>query len=495
MKKLKICLCVILSVLLAGGVMAPALAENDAPVKAAASTVITDVFSMDLFFNAAVNDFLKVFPRFSAMMEAALGIIMDRELPFDTGGSGSDPSINGTMEFYFNGSHGTDRLSEVLSNAGVNVYPVTLGAYLQNRGYNAIGNALYAAGYNWSLFTDENGNPAFDFDWGLDSIANPDQRFVAFFNVITEVINAAFPVFRTALGTATTALQFDGSTPGRDLMRALITEGTAAMSSGIFSSPITIDFSDAEMTDIRGQIEFGGLDLYQKVLIPLYRSLGLGTVIDYTFPTLSTNGDASTLAMAIYKPLFDLVKRVQNDPAVRGSLISYYHGSGAYQINQIGADWQGTFPMSIRIDDLEISGGSGTVGTLLQWNWVSDLLAQSVSDHFNYSVDILAEVFVSVGDLKARLAAELPALTETAPPEESTEPETEPTEPETEPTEPETEPTEPGTEPTEPATEPSTEAPDTDEDDDSNPFLRFLKNISDFFLRIVEWLKHLFGIS
>ena len=81
MKKLKICLCVLLSVLLAGGILMPVLAEDETPA-AAASTEITDLFSIDLFSNAEVNNFLCVFPAFCGELEKNLAAMLEQEVPF-----------------------------------------------------------------------------------------------------------------------------------------------------------------------------------------------------------------------------------------------------------------------------------------------------------------------------------------------------------------------------------------------------------------------------
>ena len=476
MKKLKICLCVLLSVLLAGGILTPVLAEDETPA-AAASTEITDLFSIDLFSNAEVNNFLCVFPAFCGELEKNLAAMLEQEVPFAQ--DMSSMTVEGRIRGYFNVERGTDKLGEVLHASGIDVYPYTLGQYLSAHQYPAVGNRLSAKGYDWTAVSDADGR--FDFDWGLDAITDPAQRYNRFINVISTLIGAAYPVFRSALGTQQLSLHFNGEDPGQSLLYFVITSGCYRLSISLGSSTgMELSLAGTELGKVEGVLTFDSMDLYQKVLLPLYRSLGIGTVFPYSFPDLNTSSPAST-ARTLYDPLYTLMTKVQSDPDVCRSLISFYQSEeGMAMVNGIGSELTRPYTLSCRITDLTFMGGNDATASLLQWDWMTNLFCGTLANCYNYAEQSPAEHFMSVQTLVTQLGEKLPALTFTEA-EEPSEPET-PSEPATEP---ET--------PTEPATEPATETPE--EEGGSNPFLDFLKSILNCFRRLIEWIKNLFQFS
>ena len=221
MKKLQFWLCIILSLLLACSVMMPATAKDNAPAAVAVSTEITDVFSMEQFSNAAVNDFLKVFPNWTAAFEESFSNIANAATYVNM--ETDELSISGPLTLYYDGAQGTDRFETFLNAAGIRVYPQSLGNYLLHTPYSAVGNALLTNGSSWYDYLDADDEFAFSFDWGLDAITDPAEKYNAFLQVIAVLIDAARPVFTTALGTTLYTIPFSGTGSGQNLFCAAIT--------------------------------------------------------------------------------------------------------------------------------------------------------------------------------------------------------------------------------------------------------------------------------
>ena len=188
MKRFKIGLCLVLSLVLAVGVLLPVFAKDDAaePV----STEIGDVFSAELFSNAAVNEFLQLYPAFCFALEESLSYATQQPIVIHEQTDNSmNTTIDAVLAVYANGEQGTNSFEEVLNSFGIKIYPRTLAAGLSQ--YPAAANALRSRGNRWDAFSDSEGKLDVVFDWGLDAIADPAARYEAFVNVIAALINAA----------------------------------------------------------------------------------------------------------------------------------------------------------------------------------------------------------------------------------------------------------------------------------------------------------------
>ncbi|MCR5782643.1 MAG: hypothetical protein K6G90_07905 [Clostridia bacterium] len=418
----------------------------------AESSQITEVFSAQQFSNAGINEFLKVFPRLAGCFDALGSTPPDSPAYLEVDSNGF--SLSGNFYCYLNGDNGTATFEEYFHANGIDVYPQTLGAYLAQNGFGEIASALLAAD-GWSDF-DTGEGPAFDFDWGLDGIGGLAQKYAAFTGVIGTLIDAAKPLFTAALGTQDLYLSFDGDTPVLSIV---------CPSLHMEYPLIKKDLTNVVYSDITGNVVFASQSLYSGFLLPLYRALGMGTVIDYTFAGWDQNADAEALAALLFDPLYALVSVVQNDPATRAALISFY-GSGCEervaQIGSGGTNLWSKITISDAAVDFEVSGSMGSIAAIR--NALNQALVFLIcnSDAVDFQFD--AEIFIDVAGVKDHLNAMLPALTNTGS-EHATEPTTEPE--------------------TEPATEPATEENDGGF---AGFWVRFMNTLRGF----IDWVLRLF---
>ncbi len=390
----------ILSVLLSAALLLTLL-----PAFAAAGPRdITEVFSAELFSDAAVNEFLKVFPQFAGGIESTL-----YSTPSDSPAYVElDPngfSFSGDLYVKINGDCDTATFAEFFRAYDVNIYPQTLGAYLEDNGYGEIAAALLAAG-EWADF-DTGDGPAFDFDWGLDGIDDLAQRYEAFIGVIGTLIGAAKPMFALALGTQDLTLNFPGEMQFFKIVSPLI-----HMQYGTGFTAINKDLTDVVFYDITGSAVFPALGLYQAFVLPLYGALGVGTAIDYTFAAWNNTAEADALAALLFDPLYALVSAVQNDPAARETLISFYGEGCEERVAQIGAGCtqkDGEISVSDAEVDFQVTGGLIYVQSA-----VKEALLFLFCEFGNSSFSIDASAFADVEGYRDRLNALLPALTDPA---------------------------------------------------------------------------------
>ncbi len=366
---------------------------------------IADVFSAELFSDAAVNEFLKVFPRFASGIESAL-----HSTPSDSPAYVElDPngfSFSGDLYVRMNGDSDTVTFAEFFRTYGVNVYPQTLGAYLAESEFGDIAAALSAAG-EWADF-DTGDGPAFDFDWGLDGIDGLAEKYAAFTDVIALLIDAAGPMFALALGTQDLTLHFPG-----EMQFFKIVSPAIHVEYGTGFTIINQDLSDVVFYEIAGSAVFPSLGLYQAFVLPLYRALGVGTAIGYTFAPWNNNADADALAALLFDPLYALVSAVQNDPDARETLISFYSDGCEERVAQIGAGCtqkRGEITVSDGEVDFQVSGGLNYVQSAVK-EALLFLFCEFGSAAF--SIDVSA--FVDAEGYRDRLNALLPALTVSPP--------------------------------------------------------------------------------
>ena len=466
MKNLKTILCITLSCVLAAGLLLPSLSAKYAPkasvAPASSSTEIDAFFSADRFSDAAVNEFLQLFPRFCSQI---LFFFHNGE-PKETAVSAASHSGTGTV--FYDGELGTMTISGFFADHGVAVFPDALGAYLMDNGFSSVGAAMKTAD-SWDDLRETDGS--FAFDWGLDATENLTERYEAFLSVIGTLINAARPLFNAAFGEANAEIKF---TSGQTCFRATVVDVHTEKTDDS-GETIVVTKPDSMSTAEKGTITFEAQDLYRLVVIPVYQAFGLGSAVACDFADYDPDCDATDLAGTLYAPLYTLVSAVQGDEQLYDELIAYYRSdAGAAAREAIGTGLKETYAGSLKIDDMDVKNiDSSAVGNLSDWFW--DVCSEAMLRQcLNQTIYFAPTDIINAGAVKNALNTLLPALTVPAP-EEPSEPATQP----------ET--------PTEPATEPTTEA--QEDEGSGNPFLEFLKSISNFFRRLVEWLKSLFQFS
>ena len=487
MKNTKIFLCVLLSLVLAAGVLLPAVAANrkaPAAAPASASTEITDVFSAVNFSDAAVNDFLKLFPGFCGALMAAFNNGESQSVPVENSSS-SNYTIQSTLNTYYNGEQNTKTFSDFFASFNLAVFPRALGTFLINNGYAAAGNAMKNAD-TWDELAVEG---SFSFRWGLDDVADLTERYNAFIAVIGTLIEAARPMFNAVFGNTDLSISFaDGNT----CCRVRVDDIKLTTNNSSFSLPQNL--GDIITKDESGTFSVSRLNLYQSFVIPVYRALGLGSVVPFNFSGYATTTSVFS-AHSLYRPLYELVCAVQSDPEKCSELIAFYAGdSGAQLRNAVCNDVNETLTVESQLLDFDYDYTNPN--GVMQWDWVADRFGEWIKDVMRFSSTVSVSAIVDPYQIKYELGTLLPALTHTET-EEPTGP-VDPSEPESS-SQPET-PSEPesSSQPENPSvpesdTQPENPTDPAGESDNGNPFSHFLEIIRNFIRKLLQWIKDLFA--
>ena len=369
---------------------------------AAGPREITEVFSAQLFSNAAVNEILKAFPRFAGSFEDAWS-----EFTADPVSIQMDVNnfiVSGDLYTYVNGENGTSAFAEFLNADNINVYPQTLGAYLAENGYGDIAAALLAA-EGWADFDPGDGY-AFDFDWGLDAIDGLAEKYAAFTGVIALLIDAAKPLFTAALGTQDTNLSFGGET---QLICLEVPEMQVTAHLGL---TLNWNLNGVLFNDITGNVLVPAMNMYQHILLPLYRALGVSTAIGYTFADWDQNADAAALAALLFDPLYALVSAVQNDPDARETLISFYGAESEALIAQIGSGLtQAQIMLTLNSANVEYTAPASMASYIHAFD---NAITEDICNAYVLSFPFNAETFFDADARRAELSELLNALTASA---------------------------------------------------------------------------------
>ena len=385
MKTAKRILCILLSLLLtAGAFAAPVHAEDgtgSTPTKTPEET-----FTMDLFSNAALNSLLALFPEICSGLEEALANNKaDWEANVKQGLSGEDPfSCNGDVTVNYNGEDGTASASEFFAAAGAYVYPETLGAFLQNKVGSDITGALSAAGDDWSIF-EENGGYAFDFDWGINGITDPEARYDAFVTAAGALFEAA-PMLKAALGSDDIFVPFAADA------------GFCRISAPDVS--VKIDFITAHigelvMDNMLGMIRFSAGNAFAQQIVPLYRCLGLGNAIPFEFCSLTAEMSGEETARAVYGPLYALVCAAQNGFADAPGAAAFFRYTAAELYSQLPDDEETLLLTDIDVDSFDVTPEREPLYTSTQW--FTEAVQQSVLEYLQLSAVTPASLGIPFG--------------------------------------------------------------------------------------------------
>ncbi len=393
MKKTRNLLCVLLSLLLIAGAAVPA-AATDVPAGAAVS--IIDAFGYGLFSDDTLNDLLQVFPQmceaWEGYAENAPGeIASEIEETFS-----EEPILCANAEVYMDGADGTSELSAFLASVGLSVYPHTLGAYLCDHGFADVGSALLAGGESWSEYA-EDGTYRFSFDWGVDASPSPAARYSAFTDAVGTLLDAA-PLLRAVLGDSEWSAPISGE---EDFCHAILND---------FRIKVLFTVSQTQLIafDMEGDLSVSAGHYYSRYIVPVYRSLGLGSVISCPFPSLTEEMTGAQMAKTVFDPLYTLVGYVQNDPFTSLDLIAFYRGGGAAMLLSIPASDEVT--VTARTDVDECAFRENPIPSPDLFTQVLFSIGNMVCGSMGYAFDITLTPFSPAGGTAAYLAGLLNSL-------------------------------------------------------------------------------------
>lgn len=461
MKNCKKTVAVLLSLLLIAVAVLPAAANE--------TNNIPEVFTEDLFSDEIANKLLGMIPAVCTEFESAFLQATSVPIIFE---DNITSMINIEMRHFFfvNGADGSQTLHAFFAENGANIYPQTLGAYLQQNGFSAIGETL-AAYSDWEAFFAANGAQSFSFDWGIDALTGA-ERYNRFLTAAAAILGSNRPVFDALFGKSNAVFQY-GETP----VFCVRTE---------CDIEIEFMFIHAEAHNLyRTVTEDGSLtiladNLYDRVVVPVYKALGLSVVIPYTFTGVSPSDSNAAFAEKLFAPLYMLTQ--ENDPETLAELAVYYPSDMSASFLASAAVDKLTlhfYTNDVAVQLLESSGVTQAVASVYDEEHVWNLVHDNIRELTNSDFEIADPAAAWVAEIKEAASGLLPALTYTAP-GTPTEPET-PTQPET-PTEPDT-PAEPG----------------TNSDSDANSIwqalLNLLNRFTGFFRSIFERLLALLGIG
>ncbi|MCR5781807.1 MAG: hypothetical protein K6G90_03615 [Clostridia bacterium] len=459
MKKTKKIFCMILSLLLTVGVLTPAVAG------AQDGEDLTEMFGYDLFSDETVNGFLSVIMGFSEVFEyVAEDTFRQMEFSIREAINSVDNVSCSGAKVYFNGEEGTGLIRDIFAPIGMRIYPDSLAAFIADQGDNGLNSIIYALrtrGQNW---TEADLTDGFDFDWGIDALADPDARYERFARVLGMLIDGT-GIFKIMLMGDEFCGPFSGNV---DFLHIIVEKLKYKL--GIIEAPVgSLIFSD-----ISGYLRISGGNAYSGYILPVYRALGLGTALQYSFAQVTNYSmPGYRIVRAIYDPLMYLADTVRSNPGACRSLMDFYaSGAGRSCVNQIPDSNTLTLNIRFDIDDGKVAGYEGSslsgsiISSILEMfsAHIIDLLRECILEtHVEYSP------FGEDGNMKEYLAEALPALTYTEPGQ--------PTEETSEPT---------GEDPTEPA------AGDENGQEESI-WQKFISRITSIFRIISDWFRKLFG--
>ncbi len=504
MKQTKKLCCMFMSLLLIIGVLIPTVAGSQDGEE------ITEMFGYDLFSDETVNSFLSVIPEFCCMFEQVAEDTF-RQIEFtipEAINSVDNVSCSGA-KVYFNGQEGTGLIRDIFAPMGMNIYPDTLATFIANQGNNGLNSIIYSLrnrGKNW---TQADLSDGFNFDWGIDALTDPAARYERFAYILGMLIEGT-RIFKIMLQGSYYGTGFPGDI---DFLHILVENVEYKM------SIVNYTIGSLIFSDISGEIMISGGDLYSGYILPIYRALGLGTALPYTFvETTNCSMSGYQIVRAIYDPFMYLADTVRSAPGACRSLVDFYSSDACRSfVNQIPDG--NTVPLNIRfkIVDGKLEGyegptlGESSLSSIL--GLISDRLIALINDCL-IETTVYFCPFGEDGNMEEYLAESLPALKYTEP-EQPTEETSEPTEETSAPTEETSEPTEETSAPTEETSAPTeetsapteetskpigeepTEPAAGDENGQSGQeesvWQRFISRITSIFRIISEWFRKLFG--
>ena len=223
--------------------------------------------------------------------------------------------------------------------------------------------------------------------------------------------------------------------------------GILTLSKGVM---LTID-------DVSGTVTLQPLRLYENTIQPLYRMLGLDTVIPCAFSGLKNTLTGRETADRLFAPLKALIDSVQTQPDVCRALVEFYRSGEAAAVHPSAETpvWN----VTMHIDSFTISAKNSLINAYVKS--IQKMIANTLSDT-TVSMESAALTYcINASSLYEQLTAL--TYTESAETEKPTQPDT-PAVPET----------------PDPAASSATSEK------------TFLRQILDFFSRIVSFFRQLF---
>ncbi|MCR5781606.1 MAG: hypothetical protein K6G90_02600 [Clostridia bacterium] len=313
MKHLRKIFVLIICVLLMTGAAAPAVHATAEQIE------ITDFFGPGCFSDDTANRMLSLIPqicRSLGVMEISSYLEKDAEQSIST----SVGTIRYDLSLYADGENETAALDALFASEGIYIYPDTLGNYLYDKGYPEIGSALAAAGRDWTVFTDENDDHGFDFDWGIDEKTSLEEKYDRFITVAGDLLGACRPVFDALFGFAAQIVEFND----KPFCNAVMSNLRLGKLSVIKGEVATATWNNFSMT-------FEPAGFYDAYIRPLYNMLGAGVVVPCSIPGWNNGIPGQAAAEALFAPLYAIVEKVGSDPDTCRRLIDYYHSHGPAQ--------------------------------------------------------------------------------------------------------------------------------------------------------------------
>ncbi len=403
MKKLRNTITLLLCLLLTVGSVLSAFGAE------AKQTELTEFFGDACFSDASVNRLLAVFPRMCAVLDhtsQAFSACLaggERTQTYSSGGLTARFDVDVACD----GRRDTDGFDVFFSKLGQNVYPGTLGAYLQTKGYPEIGAALISAGRSWSAFVEDDGTSAFSFDWGVDAGQTAEERYARFIRAAGDLFDAAPVLFDAILGNEAGTLAFSNV----PFFCAVITNVEIRI-----GKLCLVSMRDGmTMTSVSGELTFSPMRVYETLLLPVYRLLGIGRVLPLNLGPYTRNMTGAKKAETVFRPLFELTRAVRTAPTLCRDLIGYYADAVRYITRpQTCAEMN----VYVRTTDCELESDNRLIDSYI------GIFKNRLTDTLSFSVPVDASALLPEEEIAA-LWETVPTLTYTEP-KPAPEPEPEP---------------------------------------------------------------------
>lgn len=452
---------------------APALAQQ-APIVPAAAI---DAFTSAILSDALINDLVAtLYPTACDMMTRVTAEIhrIDR---MDLNSDFGIEKVRGTTYAYHNhettleGTASTAYLFDAFHQIGLDIFPISLGDALKDS-YPAVSAQLIDAGAQWSAFADENGKIALSFDWGIDAAAQ-EGKLAAAKAALTAVLSPLGDLLPTLLGSQSLSFSYEQTGELTSLLQAKVSPAdlVTLYFDGVGVNTLTwFSIGDWTVEDLTATFSCGAFNLYTQRLIPLYRALGIGSVVPYQFGAVDFSNGAAA-ADSLLDPLDALITALRNSPALGVAL----YDSISAVLNDTAALYAvptGTVTVTMALDGanatysvVEGSPNSGFVTNIA--SYLDNMIASVIGDTFPITVTASIDAMIAqeqIDGFAAKLAALQQILTPVTPEETTTEPSSDP-------------------------------AGDDGSEDPQLSFLqRLLEIFRNLFERLYEWLKQLFNL-